>query len=406
MIPAKQTGTSAEGADSFCPCTEALTVGEDTRRSIEAKSSQRLTPTMLNQLCGCIAILALGFLNSGLAQTSFSPAAATVITRLLSDEHVPGVSIAQVSGGKIVALGAYGRQDSLVAAKPTTLFNVASLAKPISAEVALRLVAQGMISLDEPMDKYWTDPDIARDDRRRLLTPRFSLTHRTGFSANWRSEDGGTLRFSNTPGTTFHYSGEGYEYLARFIHKKTNRDLQEQARELLFAPAKMTATSYVRQPWFEGRVALPADGDGVWRDPMFTDSPIASDLLYTTAGDYARFLIQVMNNEGITDSLARERQRVQVSLLEEIGQSIPVELRPDELGMGLGWMVIRFKQTTFLMHTGHDPGVHTFAYLSPTNGTGAVILTNGENGKRVVAPLLKEIGAEPELVALLEQTMR
>jgi len=361
---------------------------------------------MLKHQCGCIAILALGFLNSGLAQTSFSPAAERVITRLLSDEHVPGASIAQVSGGKIVAIGAYGRQDSLDAAKTTTLYNVASLTKPISAEVALRLVSRGTISLDEPMDRYWTDPDIARDDRRKLLTPRFSLTHRTGFAANWRSEDGGTLRFSSTPGTTFHYSGEGYEYLARFIQKKTNHDLQEQAKELLFTPAEMAATSYVRQHWFEGRGALPADKEGVWVEPMFGDSPLASDRLYTTAGDYARFLIQVLNNEGITDSLARERRRVQVSLLEEEAQSIPVELRPDELGMGLGWEVIRFKQTTFLMHTGHDPGVYTFAYLSPTNGTGAVILTNGENGKRVIAPILKEIGAEPELVALLEQTMR
>ncbi len=361
---------------------------------------------MLKHRFSCIAIVILGLLNSSLAQTSFSPATEGVFTRLLSDQNVPGVSIAQIRGGKIVALGAYGRQDSVDAAKTTTLYNVASLAKPISAEVALRLVSRGTISLDEPMVNYWTDPDIARDDRRMLLTPLFSLTHRTGFAANWRSEDGGTLRFMSTPGTTFHYSGEGYEYLARFIQKKTNRDLQEQAQELLFTPAEMAATSYVRQPWFEGRVALPAGKDGVWIEPTFTASPLASDLLYTTAGDYARFLVQVMNNEGISDSLARERQRVQVSLLEEIGQSIPVELRPDELGMGLGWMVIRFKQTTLLMHTGHDPGVHTFAYLSPTNGTGAVILTNGEKGKSIVAPILKEIGAEPELVALLERTMR
>jgi CubicO group peptidase (beta-lactamase class C family) len=285
---------------------------------------------------GGIGILVLGMLNSGLAQTSFSPAAERVFTRLLADQHVPSASIAQIRGGKIVVVGEYGRQDSVDAANTTTLYNVASLTKPISAEVALRLVSQGTISLDESMDIYWTDPDIARDDRRRLLTPLFSLTHRTGLAANWRSEDGGTLRFSNTPGTSFHYSGEGYEYLARFMQKKTNHDFQEPAEELLLTPAEMAATSYVRRPWFEGRVALPADKDGVWIEPMFTDSPLASDRLYTTAGDYARFLIQVLNNEAITDSLARERRRVQVSLREEIGQSIPVELRPDELGMGLG----------------------------------------------------------------------
>lgn len=141
------------------------------------------------------------------------------VARLLSEHDVPGVSIAQIKGGRLVRTSAYGQQSSDVSATPDTLYNIASLTKPISAEVVLRLVSKRVISLDEPMYKYWTDPDIAHDERRKLLTPRIALSHQTGF-ANWRSETGNVLAFRNDPGKTFGYSGEGYEYLAHFLEKK------------------------------------------------------------------------------------------------------------------------------------------------------------------------------------------
>ena len=253
------------------------------------------------------------------------------VARLLADHHIPGVSIAQIKGGRLVRASAHGQQSSDVSATPDTLYNIASLTKPISAEVVLRLVSKRVISLDEPMYKYWSDPDIAHDERRKLLTPRIALSHQTGF-ANWRSETGNVLTFRNDPGKTFGYSGEGYEYLAHFLEKKTGNNLEDHARELVFKPARMEATAYTRQPWFEGRVAVPADAEGRWLKPTFASKPIASDLMYTTAADYARFLLQVMKDEGITQAVATQRARVHVSLRDKMCQSIPSEICPDELG--------------------------------------------------------------------------
>ena len=102
--------------------------------------------------------------------------------------------------------------------------------------------------------------------------------------------------------------------------------------------------------------------------------------MYTAAADYARFLLQVMKNEGITQAVATDRARVQVSLRDKMCQSIPPEICPDELGMGLGWQVLRFKNKTVPMHTGRDPGVYTFTYLCPATGSGAVILTMVRTG--------------------------
>ena len=104
----------------------------------------------------------------------------------------------------------------------------------------MRLLSQGAFSLDEPMAPVWTDSDIATDDRRTLLTPRIALTHQTGF-ANWRSMTNNKLTFQFTPGTRYSYSGEGFEYLAHFIERKTGvaldvnagRDLDQSSQEVV-----------------------------------------------------------------------------------------------------------------------------------------------------------------------------
>ncbi|MDT9115878.1 serine hydrolase domain-containing protein, partial [Escherichia coli] len=76
---------------------------------------------------------------------------------------VPSVSIADVEGGRVVLTAAYGEQSRGVPASPATLYNLASLTKPITAETVLRLAGEGALSLDEPMAPVWTDPDIAKD---------------------------------------------------------------------------------------------------------------------------------------------------------------------------------------------------------------------------------------------------
>ena len=87
---------------------------------------------------------------------------------------------------------AYGEAAPGMPASNATLYNIASMSKPISAEVILRLAAVNKLSLDEPMHAYWVDPDLAADPRAKLLTTRMALDHQTGF-ANWRRETGGKL---------------------------------------------------------------------------------------------------------------------------------------------------------------------------------------------------------------------
>jgi CubicO group peptidase (beta-lactamase class C family) len=77
---------------------------------------------------------------------------------ILARHKVPSLSVAHVAKGRIAFAAAYGEQSPGVPATPDTLYNVASLTKPISAEVVLRLASANRLSLDEPMHLHWASP--------------------------------------------------------------------------------------------------------------------------------------------------------------------------------------------------------------------------------------------------------
>jgi len=323
---------------------------------------------------------------------------------LVAEHRIASISIARIERGELVYADAWGEARPGTSASPSTLYNVASLAKPMSAEVAIRLAASGVISLDEPMGLHWLDPDVKDDPRSSLLTARHVLSHRSGLP-NWRWEDGGTLKFRNTPGAVFGYSGEGFEWLARVIEQKTAKPFEELAQTLVFDPNQMRDTSYTRRPWTVDRLAVPYNEQGAPLPPQIADSYIASDDLMTTATDYGRFIRGLMREEGVTPAFARERLRLQTDRRagECAGGLSPG--CPEEEGMALGWETLLIGGQRYLMHTGADEGTFAFAYWEPGAQEGLVILTNSSNGWRAVLPLLEAVGATPAFIAHLRRSV-
>ena len=314
-------------------------------------------------------------------------------SRWLKENDVPSVAIAYIEHGQVAWTGVYGEQSPSVPATPKTLYNIASLTKPITAQVVLRLASKGKVSLDESISPYWIDPDLKGNPWADLLTPRLCLSHQTGF-ANWRRMTDGVLKFKFKPGTATGYSGEGYAYVARYTEKKTGRSFEALAQQYVFDPLRMHDTSYTPKPWFTGRRALPHGPDGPAAD-LDDWSFKAADLVRTTVGDYAKFVVAVMHNDGLSPSFATQRAIItrnqatpeQVAkICASAGEAAPCTI---EVGMGLGWQVDHFNGETLLEHGGSDAGVHTFAVFSPKNDTGVVIFTNGENGTKVIAEALR-----------------
>lgn len=346
------------------------------------------------------AVLPFGLAHAKPTETSIETNAS--MERALRDTGVPAVSFAQIHNGRVVRVAAFGSQSAGVAATPSTLFNIASLTKPLTAEVVLRLASRGKLSLDEPMDTAWIDPDLAADSRHKMLTPRLALTHRTGLP-NWRAPTG--LKFMQDPGGTWSYSGEGFQYVARFAEKRMQMPLDRLADRYVFGPLGMKDTSYVGKRWFDGRIAVPHDGDGKPLKPTIADRANAADLVYTTPRDYARFMLAVLSDKGLSAKIAKQRWASQVSLMDIACSGKHAATCPPHVGFGLGWQLMEFPDSRVFMHTGKDEGLFTFVYLNQKTRDGTVIFTNSDVGYKMVLPVLEATGTDPAFLAFLRGQM-
>ena len=170
------------------------------------------------------------------------------------------------------------------------------MTKPVVAVLTLQLVNSKQWNLDEPLAKYWTDPDVANDSRSEKLTTRHVLTHQTGF-VNWRwLHPTKKLTFDTDPGTKFGYSGEGFEYLKKALENRFRKSLVQLVQEYIFDPLQMKDSRLIWNDSIEYRYAANHNRDGmaVYKTMKRTE-PSAADDLITTVGDYAKFCIAVMN---------------------------------------------------------------------------------------------------------------
>ena len=314
----------------------------------------------------------------------------------LKENDVPSVAVAYIEDRKVAWTEVYGEQSPGIAATGKTLYNMASLTKPVTAETVLRLASAGKLSLDEPMSPFWLDPDIKDDPWSKLLTPRLCLSHQTGF-ANWRRMTGGVLKIRWEPGTQTGYSGEGYNYVGRFAEKKLAKPFDVLAQEMVFDPIGMKETSYTAKEWYAGRLAVPRGPNGEKPTDIVATTWNGADLLRTTIGDYAKFVVSVMHDDGLTREIATQRATMTRDLVkpEDLAKVCKKagEVEPCTIaaGMGLGWEVETVNGVKILNHDGSDWGVRTFAMFVPSQGIGVIVFTNGENGMEVIRKVVEAL---------------
>lgn len=300
------------------------------------------------------------------------------IKKWLKENKVPTLGIGIIENGKLNQIRVFGELSNGISAPYNTIFNVASVTKPVTALVTLKLVEQGKLGLDEPLYKYWTDPDIAKDPRHKKLTARLVLSHQTGFK-NWRwLNDDEKLGFDFDPATGYQYSGEGYEYLRKALEKKFKKSLQQLAQELIFNPLKMSDTRYVWDKNVdETRYALNYDKNGKAYKTVKNTTPNAADDLLTTIEDYGNFLVNIMNGNLISEKTFVEMITPQTA--SEKGKHF-----------GLGFEIYDFGNGEYaLAHGGADFGVRTIFFILPKTKQGLLIFTNSDTGGNLYQTLIK-----------------
>jgi CubicO group peptidase (beta-lactamase class C family) len=268
-----------------------------------------------------------------------------------------------------------------------TVFEAASISKPVFAYVVASLARDGAFGLDDPLHALVSEvPEVAYDPRSRHLTPRILLTHQGGLP-NWRSRmsfaartyeelfpPADTLRVLADPGEAYRYSGEGYVLLQRVVEAATGRGLDDLARERVFGPLGMSRSSFR----FDGEMrrdhARGHDDQGR-PDKWEIALPLASSTLHTTAGDLARFGVQLASEiRGLGPSATLASPAVTVETRGDVRHA---------WGLGLG--IVSEPGRRYVYHGGNNViFIGDFLYGEGEN-LGYVLLTNSARGRHVVA---------------------
>ena len=247
------------------------------------------------------------------------------IPDLMKKGRIPGLSIAVIQDGSILWTEGFGIKNNKTGepVEKNTVFEAASLTKPFFAYLVLKLVEAGELDLDKPLVEYIPQDHLEkryvghpldlegfRSDWFVKITARDVLSHSSGLP---HGEPRKPLPVFFEPGTQWKYSADGYMYLQRVIEFIKGQPLRDIMREMVIEPLEMEHSSMV---WRESYEALSAVGHDVFGETSGRfrkrSRAHAGASLYTTAEDYAKFVVAVLNNTGLDLDTVKEMLAPQV----------------------------------------------------------------------------------------------
>lgn len=287
---------------------------------------------------------------------------------LMDSAGIPGLALGIIDRGRVNWVGGFGHMKSQ--GRPVgshTVFEAASLSKPVVAYATLKLLDEDRLELDKPLSEYLEYGDFHGNPRGQLVTARMVLSHTTGLQNERIGSD--TLRFSFVPGTGFQYSGEGYAYLGRVIEKITRLRLDKAIDQLVFGPLGMKQSSFVWKPVFENDAAIGHGGFGDARQSSRPALARAPSSLQTTAADYTLFLAAIIARTGLKDRTWRTMVSPAIAVAPGIEWS-------------LGWGVESGDSGVALWHHGDNSnsGFTSFALVDTRRQCGVVYFANSVTG--------------------------
>ena len=315
---------------------------------------------------------------------------------------VPGISIAVVDGGRIAWARGYGvqRAGSPEPVTADTRFQAASISKPVAAMAALRLVQDRRLSLDADVNtvlKRWRLP-AGPFTADRPLTLRDLLSHTGGttvhgFPGYARGAAVPTLvqvlngeAPANTaavvserrPGEAWKYSGGGYEIVQLMIEDLTNQSFADIVRQTVLGPIGMPHSGYALPP--AGRFAHGHGIDGKEIPGGWHTYPEqAAAGLWTTPTDLSRFGLALWWSWRKEPGALLKPETVQAMTTPVMG------------GYGLGPGVGGEGRALAFSHGGSNEGFRCFWVIHPVTGDGAVVMTNGEAGDRLMMEVSRAV---------------
>jgi CubicO group peptidase (beta-lactamase class C family) len=321
----------------------------------------------------------------------------------------PGLSIAVINDGTLEWARGYGVIETRrsVSVTPETIFQACSISKHVALVGALRLVQQGVLDLDEDVNRYlvsWKLP--ANGAWQPYITIRQLLGHTAGLTQNWyRGFQRGAaiptllqvlegespaktppVRATLIPGSQFRYSGSHYAVLQQVMIDVTKTPFPELMRDVVFEPLGMDNSSY-DQTYPETRPDLTAVGHYIGGEPVHGKWRVIPEMagagLWTTASDLAQVACEIQR------AYAGKPTKVLNKAL--VDQALTAHVVPF---FGLGVQLDGTGASRRFGHGGDNIGYKCLSTAYAEQGLGAVVLTNAEDGIWVALELLYTIAQE------------
>ncbi|MEM1338761.1 MAG: serine hydrolase domain-containing protein [Bacteroidota bacterium] len=302
----------------------------------------------------------------------------TFVKTYMSYYDIPGVSLTIFSEGQIVYSNAYGFGNQFTKEPITanTIFEGASMTKPMFAFAVMRLVEKGIVDLDKPLYLDAKPPeDIAENPWYRLITPRLVLSHQTGLP-NWAYDtDDGRLYFKFKPGTGISYSGAGFTYLTRAVENITQKSIIEIMQEEVVDVLDLHDVYFHDVGGFGHRKAK-GHLFNYARIEEIPDYPEMASSVHTNALEFAKFILAISKRKGLSKAMYKAMMDRVVLRNERIESG-----KLCKRYYGLGW---NLRDSPFFGlsfgHSGSNGDFKCTSTFYENSGNGFVVMTNSNTG--------------------------
>lgn len=317
--------------------------------------------------------------------------------------------------GQVIDLSAVGQQDSEAQTpmKPDSIFQIASMTKPVTAVGIMILAEDGLLAITDPVQKYLpkfaeqqlltkAEDGELQEVRKpaRPITIRDLLTHTSGMGGGYpepikdlfdkrdRTLAEAVELFPQRPlefepGSRWGYSNMGIATLGRIIEIASGKSYEEFIAERIFAPLGMKDSHFFLPEEKQARVAViyryegntlsRADVD-LYRAGAKYPAPEAG--MYSTAQDLFKFHQMMLNGGALNGRRVLSRASVEMMTRVHTGE-LTAGFSPG-MGFGLGWSVVRNVAGTFRLNSigtyGHGGLYHTYGFVDPQKELVGVIL--------------------------------
>jgi CubicO group peptidase (beta-lactamase class C family) len=364
-------------------------------------------------------------------------------TEQLPELHIPGLSVAIVDKTGILFASGYGWADleARVPMSPDSVLNIASISKTVTALAVLQLRDQGLLALDEDVNKHlpfevrnpaFPDAEITL---RHLLTHTSGITDGEAYDASYACGDpaigladwirgylepGGRFYdadqnfLATAPGEERSYSNVGFGLLGYLVEVVSGVGFADFVESSIFEPLGMSDSSFYLSDGDRSRHATPyawIEAGDTLDNPLFGERNgevieesgfvpfclysfynIPDGLVRTSAHDLARFLIAHLRG----GELDGQRVVAESTILEMLSPQLPTSaLGEADFDQGLAWRHRTYEGGGAWGHGGGDPGVRTYMMFSPEAARGVIVVANRAGNIDGLLDVLAEVADLP-----------